>query len=254
MSQRVPLPTHRAVMIRKMAPADRDAVAAAFREHDRTALPRRIGVARRTLLTYHDLYIHLVEGDASFQDNMYALRGDPAFREIDDRLAKLLVPYDSERPSMRQAQAEEFYHWSDDPPAATYRILLEVRVDAARGAELERTWRRMAAVAARRPENIAQSLARDRAEPGVYFVISDWVDEASYDRFARAPEHRALADAMRGLDATVRVTGMHIRCCDPEADARVDGAAGHIAFARSRAAQGDTQTAQGDTQAERGNG
>ncbi|MEV3924146.1 TcmI family type II polyketide cyclase [Actinomadura coerulea] len=206
MLSQAPPPTHRAVMIRRIAPGDRDAVAAVFREHDRTDLPRRIGVTRRTLLTFHDLYIHLVEGDASFEKALYAAGDDPGFRDINARLATLLVPYDRNRPAMRQAQAEEFYHWSDDRPQATYRLLLEISVDEARGAEFERTWRRMAAVAARHPGHVAQSLSRDLADPGTFHLVSDWTDEDAHERFLASSGHRALAAALRDLDAKVRAT------------------------------------------------
>ncbi|SNS12116.1 TcmI family type II polyketide cyclase [Actinomadura mexicana] len=215
MLPQAPPPTHRAVMIRKIAPGDRDAVAAVFREHDRTDLPRRIGVTRRTLLTFHDLYIHLVEGDASFEKALYAAGDDPGFRDINARLATLLVPYDRDRPAMRQAQAEEFYHWSDDRPQATYRLLLEIRVDEARSAEFEWTWRRMAAVAARDPGYITQSLSRDLTDPGTYHLISDWTDEDAHERFLASPGHRALAAALRDLDAKVRATRTRISAHRP---------------------------------------
>ncbi|GAA3932719.1 hypothetical protein GCM10023085_12610 [Actinomadura viridis] len=202
---------HRALMIRRIDPADRAAVAQAFREHDRTELPARIGVTRRTLLHYHGLYMHLVEGGRDLTDNLYASREDPRFREVDQKLAELLTPYDPRRPSMREAQAEEFYHWSADAPAATYRLLLEIRVDDGRGAEFERTWQRMAAVVDRQPANLAQSLSRDRKDPRTYYVVSDWTDAEAFERFSRDPEHRALADAVSTLGRTVRMTAMHIR-------------------------------------------
>lgn len=215
MLPQAPPPSHRAVMIRRIAPGDRDAVAAVFREHDRTDLPRRIGVTRRTLLTYHDLYIHLVEGDASFERALYAAGDDPGFLDISARLATLLVPYDRDRPAMRQAQAEEFYHWSDDRPQATYRLLLEISVDEGRGAEFERTWRRMAAVAARHPGHVAQSLSRDIADPGTYHLVSDWTDEDAHERFLASPGHRELAAALRDLDAKVRATRTRISAYHP---------------------------------------
>ncbi|WP_168220974.1 TcmI family type II polyketide cyclase [Actinomadura sp. WMMA1423] len=223
-----PAPTHRALMVRKIAPGARDAVAAAFREHDRTDLPRRIGVTRRTLLTYHDLYIHLVEGDASFEDALYAAAGDPLFREIDARLATLLVPYDEECPSMRQARAEEFYHWSDDRPRATYRLLLEIRVDEARGAEFERTWPRVSAAAERHPGFVSQSLSRDLADPGAYHLVSDWIDETAHRSFIESPGHRAVVAVFRDLDATVRATRTHIHCGpgSPSEDRTTEATAG----------------------------
>ncbi|GAA2425841.1 hypothetical protein GCM10010191_42790 [Actinomadura vinacea] len=204
-------PTHRALMVRLVEPDDLDAVAAAFHEHDRTDLPARIGVARRTLLHYHGLYMHLVEGDRHFQDNMFAAREDPLFREIDRKLATLLTPFDPDRPSMAEAQAQEFYHWSNDPPPAAYRQLLEIEVEVGRGEEFERTWSAMADAIGRQPENAGQSLSRDRGDARTFYVVSDWTSEEAFDRFRRSPEHGALAEAIRSLSTRIRMTGMHIR-------------------------------------------
>ncbi|TDD89855.1 TcmI family type II polyketide cyclase [Actinomadura rubrisoli] len=204
-------PTHRALMIRRIEPADLTAVARVFQEHDRTPLPSRIGVRRRTLLHYHGLYMHLVEGGRGFEDNLYSAGDDPLFREVDHKLAGLLAPYDRGRPSMREARAEEFYRWTDDAPSATYRLFLEIRVHEGRGEEFEGAWQRMAAVVGGQPANLAQSLSRDRRDPHTYYVVSDWTDEESFQRFSRAPEHQALAETIRTLGTTVRMTGMQIR-------------------------------------------
>jgi cyclase len=209
-------------MIRRVDPANLDAVAEAFRDHDRTPLPARIGVRSRTLLHYHGLYLHLVEGGPSLQENMYASREDPLFREIDQRMAELLTPYDSERPSMREAQAQEFYHWSDDPPPATFRVLLEFRVDSGRGPEYERTWRRLIAPVAEWPDNLAQSISRDRTDPDTFYVLSDWTGEEAFQRFLRSPEHAELAEASRALGTPARVTHMYIR---PDRAGRPEGQA-----------------------------
>ena len=204
--------THRLLMVRRVDPANLDAVAAAFRDHDRTDLPSRIGVRARALFHYHGLYFHLVEGDRPFEDALYASRDDPLFREIDQRLAALLTPYDPAHPSMREAQATEFYRWSQPaPPPATYRVLLEFRARPGRGAEYERTWRRLIAPVTEWPDNLAQSISRDRTDADLYFVISDWTGEEAFRRFLRSPEHEELAAASRALGEPVRVTHMYIR-------------------------------------------
>ncbi|WP_433324601.1 TcmI family type II polyketide cyclase [Spirillospora sp. CA-294931] len=203
--------THRALMVRRIDAADRAAVARIFREHDRTPLPGRLGVGRRSLLHYNGLYFHLVEGNRYFQDNLYAAREDPLFREIDQKLAKLLTPFDAERPSMREAQAEEFYSWSDPAPSAAYRVLLEIDVHEGRAEEFERVWEAMAGAAAEDPANLAQSLCRDAAKPDTYHIVSDWDAEESFTRFADSAPHKELADRLRPLGTTVRMTGMHVR-------------------------------------------
>src|ERR1043166_5420978 len=54
---------NRILIVARMAEADRDAVAQVFAESDATALPMMMGARRRTLFSYHGLYLHLVEAD-----------------------------------------------------------------------------------------------------------------------------------------------------------------------------------------------
>ncbi|WET76812.1 TcmI family type II polyketide cyclase [Amycolatopsis sp. QT-25] len=102
---------HRALMVRRWNPADRERITELFAEHDRTALPAQIGATRRTLFGFHDLYFHLIEGEDGFQQRLYTAVRDQRFKTIDGELAKLLLPYRTDEPSMAQAQAEAFYDW-----------------------------------------------------------------------------------------------------------------------------------------------
>ncbi|MDA2812983.1 TcmI family type II polyketide cyclase [Nocardiopsis sp. RSe5-2] len=101
----------RALMVRNMRTADADQVAAAFAEHDRSGFPERLGLRARTLFHYHGLYAHLLEADSDILPAVHGLREDPAFTEVDRRVAEYLTPYDPERPSMLEARAEPFYVW-----------------------------------------------------------------------------------------------------------------------------------------------
>jgi hypothetical protein len=101
----------RALMIRKMRPADAGAVAAAFADHDRTDMPVRLGLSGRTLFHYHGLYAHLVEAGHDVMGELAALRDDPAFVTVDRRVARYLEAYDPARPSMAEARARAFYDW-----------------------------------------------------------------------------------------------------------------------------------------------
>jgi hypothetical protein len=103
--------TYRALMVRRWNPADRDAIAEIFRQHDRTELPAQIGATRRTLFGFHDLYFHLIEAEDDFRARLFAAVKDDRFRVVDDQLATLLTPYDPDAPTMAQAQAQPFYDW-----------------------------------------------------------------------------------------------------------------------------------------------
>ena len=102
----------RLLMVRRWNRSDADRISRIFHQHDKeTDLPEVIGVTRRTLFGFHDLYLHLVEGEDDFQERLYAAVNDQRFRVIDDQLAKILAPYIPNAPSMAQAQATPFYEW-----------------------------------------------------------------------------------------------------------------------------------------------
>ena len=54
---------HRTLIVARMNLADAEGVAKVFADSDSTDLPHMVGVSRRTLFAFHDLYFHLVEAD-----------------------------------------------------------------------------------------------------------------------------------------------------------------------------------------------
>jgi cyclase len=103
---------HRTLIVARMNPADADAVAEIFGDSDATELPRRVGVSRRTLFSFHDLYFHLVEADQDITTNLYQNRGTPLYRDINTRLGKFISPYDPNWQEPKDAMAQPFYVWT----------------------------------------------------------------------------------------------------------------------------------------------
>jgi cyclase len=95
-----------------MDPTHTDAVAELFARSDAGELPMLAGVRRRTLLTFHDLYFHLIEADAPVRDRVARLRDHPEFRDIDRRLAEYISPYHHSWREPADAMAVPFYSWS----------------------------------------------------------------------------------------------------------------------------------------------
>ena len=62
------------------APGETEAVARIFADSDASELPRMIGVSRRMLFRFHDLYFHLVEADKDISPNLDKARSDPLYR------------------------------------------------------------------------------------------------------------------------------------------------------------------------------
>ncbi|KWX04845.1 polyketide synthase [Carbonactinospora thermoautotrophica] len=95
-----------------MDPADAERVADIFAESDAGTLPRRIGVTRRSLFSFHGLYFHLIEAERDIGPALAVHRDDPDFLDINRRLSAYITAYDPQTwRGPRDAMAREFYTW-----------------------------------------------------------------------------------------------------------------------------------------------
>lgn len=101
----------RTLIVARMDPADAGTVARLFAESDATELPGMVGVTRRTLFRFHDLYFHLVEADGGTPERIEEVRGHPLFRKVSDDLAPYVKPYDPGWQGPGDAMATPFYTW-----------------------------------------------------------------------------------------------------------------------------------------------
>lgn len=105
---------HRTLIVARMEPQARDSVAQIFADSDASDLPRMIGVSRRTLFRFHDLYFHLVEADTDIGPNLYRARSHALYKEINIRLSDHIRPYDPNWAEPKDAMAIPFYTWSQE--------------------------------------------------------------------------------------------------------------------------------------------
>jgi len=106
---------HQTMIIAKMAPADADQVAAVFGRYDATSMPLEIGVRRRSLFRFHELYVHLIEFDRPAPEAMQIAQSLPAFRAVSEDLRPFITAYDPNWRSPQDAMARRLYHWSSVP-------------------------------------------------------------------------------------------------------------------------------------------
>lgn len=94
-----------------MVPGSESTVAKVFGHYDRTTRPQDLGVVGRTLLSFHGLYIHLIE---RAQDPKVTgqTRGLPAFQKIAEEIGPFVTPYPSYWKNPSDSVAKEFYHWA----------------------------------------------------------------------------------------------------------------------------------------------
>jgi cyclase len=102
----------RTLIVARMEPDQAGAVANLFAESDATELPHMIGVSRRTLFRFHDLYFHLVEADDDVTPNLYKARSHPLYKELSEALTHHVRPYDPNWKEPKDAMAIPFYTWS----------------------------------------------------------------------------------------------------------------------------------------------
>jgi len=94
-----------------MDPRHTSRVARIFDESDRTDLPHLIGVAQRTLFTFHGLYFHLVDATKDVAESAPIRRNHPLFADVSTRLNEFITPYDPGWEKPQDAMAQPFYNW-----------------------------------------------------------------------------------------------------------------------------------------------
>ena len=104
----------RTLIVARMEPENAEAVAQIFSDSDATELPRMIGVSRRTLFRFHDLYFHLVEADDDISRDLYKARSHPLYGDINQPLSHHIRPYDPNWREPKDAMAIPFYSWAAD--------------------------------------------------------------------------------------------------------------------------------------------
>lgn len=105
---------HRTLIVARMKPDNAEKIANIFAESDGTELPHMIGVLRRTLFSFHDLYFHLVEADEDISARLYRARSHPLYGEINTKLATYISPYDPNWKEPKDAMASPFYLWTSE--------------------------------------------------------------------------------------------------------------------------------------------
>jgi cyclase len=105
---------HRTLIVARLRPGHAADVAEAFAESDSTELPRLLGVTRRSLFSFHDLYFHLIESRDDLRAGLATARHHRMFTDLSTRLDEYISPYDPGWREPADAMAREFYQWSPD--------------------------------------------------------------------------------------------------------------------------------------------
>lgn len=103
---------HHALIVARMAPQSAPDIADLFAASDNSELPHLVGVTRRKLFQFGDVYLHLIESEKPPGPEIAKVTEHPAFKEISDKLTTYISPYDPETwRGPKDAMAQEFYRW-----------------------------------------------------------------------------------------------------------------------------------------------
>ncbi|MEV0634509.1 TcmI family type II polyketide cyclase [Streptomyces sp. NPDC050619] len=106
---------HQALIVARMAPGSAPDIAKLFEESDRGELPQLVGVARRSLFQFGDVYMHLIESEQDPGPAIAKVAAHPEFRDISERLSAYVTAYDPATwRSPKDAMAHRFYVWERD--------------------------------------------------------------------------------------------------------------------------------------------
>jgi cyclase len=109
---------HHTLIVARMAPGSAPDIAKIFAESDRGELPHLVGVSRRSLFQFQDVYLHLIESERDPGPAIAKAAGHPEFRDVSDRLSAYVSAYDPETwRSPKDAMAHCFYRWERDGTA-----------------------------------------------------------------------------------------------------------------------------------------
>ncbi|MEV0318194.1 TcmI family type II polyketide cyclase [Streptomyces sp. NPDC050658] len=99
------------LIVAKMKPGSEADISRLFAASDATELPDLVGVRERRLLTFHDLYFHLVQTEAPLASRLNPQHDNPLFTSISEALDEFITPYQGAWGSVEKASARQFYHW-----------------------------------------------------------------------------------------------------------------------------------------------
>ncbi|WP_326944843.1 antibiotic biosynthesis monooxygenase [Amycolatopsis sp. NBC_00348] len=93
--------------------------------------------------------------------------------------------------------------------AAAFRVMLRMEIKPGLGGEFERVWAEIGDSVTSHPANLGQWLSRSD-EDGVYYIVSDWVDEPRFREFETSDRHLEHRQKLHPFRSGGSMTTMHV--------------------------------------------
>ncbi|MET9699782.1 TcmI family type II polyketide cyclase [Streptomyces sp. NPDC006529] len=103
---------HQALIVARMAPGSAPDIADLFAASDAGELPHLVGVRRRSLFQFGEVYMHLIESDSAPGPAIAQVTDHPEFRSLSESLSRYISPHDPDTwRGPKDAMAQRFYRW-----------------------------------------------------------------------------------------------------------------------------------------------
>lgn len=103
---------YRSIIVARIRPNAEQGIAEVFADSDATSLPHELGVERRSLYSFNDVYLHVIDMHNDPSETLRKAVKIPGFKEISANLRPFVYAYDEENwRKPEDALAKEFYTW-----------------------------------------------------------------------------------------------------------------------------------------------
>lgn len=92
----------------------------------------------------------------------------------------------------------------------TFRVTLRMEIRDGMAEQFEAAWIDGAEVITSQAANLGQWLSRSADEPNVYYIVSDWVDEAGFRGYELSDEHLTHRQQLHPFRAKGSMSTMHV--------------------------------------------
>ncbi|WP_043264767.1 antibiotic biosynthesis monooxygenase family protein [Streptomyces sp. CT34] len=91
-----------------------------------------------------------------------------------------------------------------------FRVMLRMQIKTGMENDFEQVWREVGDSVTDHPANIGQWLSRSAEEEGIYYIVSDWVDEPQFREFETSDGHLKHRQLLHPYRSGGSMTTMHV--------------------------------------------
>jgi heme-degrading monooxygenase HmoA len=97
-----------------------------------------------------------------------------------------------------------------EPIEQVFRVVLRMQIKPGMEHDFEKVWLEVGDSVTTHPANLGQWLSRGAEEDGVYYIVSDWVNEPLFREFETSDRHLEHRQKLHPYRSGGSMTTMHV--------------------------------------------